>query len=66
MTDDNFDDRVKNRLAAKELAYKQALAGDPICQRYFIFKSTLTKGGEAYIETMLDYAEDDEEDFRPY
>jgi hypothetical protein len=60
------NDRVNNRKAAKALAYKQALAGDPVCRDYFIFKSTLTKGGEPFIETVLDYADDDEDDFRPY
>jgi hypothetical protein len=70
MSDDYFDDElevVRNRKAAMELAYRQARAGDPICKDLFVLQSQLTKGGLAFIPTMLDYADEDEDDdIRPY
>lgn len=63
MTDD------KEIISRNKLIKRQAVAGDAVCALYlgFVAENHLAGGGAAWIETQIDYDEENEDDeFRPY
>lgn len=61
------NERIVNRKAAMDLARNAALKGDPIAGAYFGFESLIRKDlyGDFLVE-FSDYADDDDDDCRPY
>ena len=70
--DDNVqtltDEVIANRKAAKQLAWDQALRGDPICGGLFALESMAQAAGLGYeATTMQDWRDEDEDDeIRPF
>ncbi len=64
-------DRLKNRLAATELARQAAMKGNPVCGAYFAAMDEIRSRGGEYGRFLADFADyfdddDDDADQRPY
>lgn len=63
---DETEERIKDRIAGKELMRDQAIKGDPICGAACALEGIANDLGLGFLAgTAVDYSEEDD-DIRPY
>lgn len=58
-----FDEAVKARQIAREMARDAAMRGDPICGAYFALRDLPLA---SFLDDLADYSDDDNDDFRSF
>ena len=66
-SDSFYETDVEREAAARMALVRKQAQSDPVCAELLALTATMhmAGGGQAYISTMLDY-EDEDDDFRPY